>query len=386
MKKYLIVLISILIWCSANAQKSNLIFFTEKGEAFTLFLNGVKQNKTPQTNVRTVNLTQQNYHAKVVFKNRHFGQVSKNIFFNKGKETSYVIKRNKNGTYAFIFRGETPVSRNSECATARSNSKSSNASASRGNSRNSRASASGRNSRNSASSSARSSSSRNSALPSSSSSTIHYGETTRSSSSGERGNVNSVNNVSGNEANCNAKARKVSNENSPRASSKVSRGNNEVDFNLKVNDDNVATKEAPSDKISYTTTTTTTTTTSTNSGNSNTTEDSNERKYETNYNDEPKCDSPMKQSDFISAKKTISSKSFEESKLKIAKQITASNCLLASQIKEIMRIFEFENTRLKYAKYSYEYTYDVGNYFKVNDAFEYESSIDKLDEFINSQK
>ncbi|MCK5823685.1 MAG: DUF4476 domain-containing protein [Bacteroidales bacterium] len=359
MKKYFIILISLFVFGFANAQRSNLVFFTENGEEFTLFLNGVMQNKIPKTNVKATNLNVQNYHAKVVFKNRVYGQVAKNIFFNKGKETSYAIKRNKKGVYTFKFRGEIPVSRSS------------------------RSSASRASSRNAAKPSANSRSSRNSAKPSSSSTTVTYRETTTSSSSGESGVVNSVNmKVSDSEAT----TRNASSGNDSRGSVNiiVSENDNGVDFNLKVRDDGATTKGAPSNTT--TTTTTTTTATTSNSGNPGTTKGSYQRRYETNYNEGTKCNSPMKHSDFVSAKRTIASKSFEDSKLKIAKQITSSNCLLASQVKEIMQIFGFESTRVKYAKYAYAYTYDVGNYFKVNDAFEYESSIDELDEFINSQK
>lgn len=45
-------------------------------------------------------------------------------------------------------------------------------------------------------------------------------------------------------------------------------------------------------------------------------------------------------------------------------------------------LFSFEDTRLELAKYSYGYTYDIGNYYLLNDAFTFESTIEELDEFI----
>ena len=90
----------------------------------------------------------------------------------------------------------------------------------------------------------------------------------------------------------------------------------------------------------------------------------------------------MKIDDFNNAKKTISSKSFEESKLKIAKQICNANKLSAKQIKKIMELFTFESTRLEFAKLAYSSCCDQKNYYQVNDAFEYELSIDELEEFI----
>ncbi|MCX7861585.1 MAG: DUF4476 domain-containing protein [Bacteroidales bacterium] len=98
------------------------------------------------------------------------------------------------------------------------------------------------------------------------------------------------------------------------------------------------------------------------------------------------CARPMNETDFQSALSSIKSKSFEDAKLTMAKQIASSNCLLATQVRDIMKSFGFENTRLEFAKYAYTYTYDKGNYFKVNDAFNFESSIEELNEYIQSVK
>ena len=96
------------------------------------------------------------------------------------------------------------------------------------------------------------------------------------------------------------------------------------------------------------------------------------------------CPWPMSPDDFNNVKNSISSKSFEDSKLTIAKQVINANCLLCNQVKEIMLLFSFEDTRLELAKYAYGYTYDIGNYYQLNDAFTFESSIDELNEYINS--
>lgn len=94
------------------------------------------------------------------------------------------------------------------------------------------------------------------------------------------------------------------------------------------------------------------------------------------------CPRPMNRADFEEAKNTIRTKSFEDSKLTIAKQIIGSNCLLSGQVKEILMLFTYESTKLDFAKFAYRYTLDQGNYFKINDVFTFESSIQELDEFI----
>jgi hypothetical protein len=103
------------------------------------------------------------------------------------------------------------------------------------------------------------------------------------------------------------------------------------------------------------------------------------------YNGKIGCPWPMSEQDFASAKQSISSKSFEDSKLTIAKQITSSNCLLCSQINEIMGLFSFEDSRLDFAKFAYDYVYDMNNYYKLNDAFSFESSIEELDEYVRAK-
>lgn len=102
------------------------------------------------------------------------------------------------------------------------------------------------------------------------------------------------------------------------------------------------------------------------------------------YNGPVGCPWPLSRQDFDGVKNSISSKSFDETKLTIAKQVIASNCLLSGQVKEIMMLFSFEETRLDLAKYAYGYTFDIGNYYKVNDAFSFSSSIDELNSYISS--
>ena len=131
---------------------------------------------------------------------------------------------------------------------------------------------------------------------------------------------------------------------------------------------------------SHSTTTTTTTTTTTNvSGTSNTNQDP-----MPGYKGPTGCKYPMADDQFKDAKRSIEEKSFSDSKLKTAKQVARSNCLKAAQVKSITEVFGFEDTRLSFAKFAYEHTYDAGNYYKVNDAFDFESSIEELNKYIDN--
>jgi len=106
--------------------------------------------------------------------------------------------------------------------------------------------------------------------------------------------------------------------------------------------------------------------------------------YVSGYSGPVGCPAPMKHGDFESLKSSIQSKSFEESKLTMAKQVLNNNCLTSAQVREVMQLFSFEDSKLNFAKHAYSHTYDTGNYFKVNDAFTFESSIEELNNYINN--
>ncbi len=93
---------------------------------------------------------------------------------------------------------------------------------------------------------------------------------------------------------------------------------------------------------------------------------------------------PMAENDYESAKSSISAKDFEDTKLSMAKTITGSNNLTAGQVRGIMKLFGFENTKLEFAKFAYDHCCDKSNYYKVDDAFEFDSSTTELNSYISS--
>jgi hypothetical protein len=123
-----------------------------------------------------------------------------------------------------------------------------------------------------------------------------------------------------------------------------------------------------------TSTTTTTTTTSTTTGNPYT---------QVEIVEEVDCYA-MSSADFSQALNSIKGKTFSDSKLTLAKQITKGNCLTAAQISKITNLFDYESDKLEYAKFAYPFCYNPENYWKVNEAFEFESSIEELNEFIEN--
>jgi hypothetical protein len=98
------------------------------------------------------------------------------------------------------------------------------------------------------------------------------------------------------------------------------------------------------------------------------------------------CSMPMDNNAFDRAKNTIKNNSFESDMLSTSKQVASNNCLTVNQVVEIIELFSFESTKLEFAKFAYRYTYDIGNYYEVNNAFTYSSSKQELNNYINRNK
>jgi hypothetical protein len=311
----LLLLAALAFSSNAFSQLTNLIFFSEQGERFTVILNGIRQNTTPETNVKVTDLIAPNYKLKVIFDDPNLGELDKNLMFNQGTETTFVITKNKKNEYVLRWMNEVPI---------------------------------------------------NQALPPApgqqvvvyhtqppAAGTVTQTTTTYTESYGEpQGNVSMGINI-----------------NDP-----------ELGVNMNIN---VGGVMPAGSQVTTSQTTTSYSTTTTSGGYAPVQSQPVQQAYVLpGYNGPIGCAYPMHPGDFQGVKQSIESKSFDDTKLKIAKQVIASNCLLSDQVKEIMLLFTFEDTRLDLAKYAYGYTFDIGNYYRLNDAFTFESSIEELDEYI----
>jgi len=162
--------------------------------------------------------------------------------------------------------------------------------------------------------------------------------------------------------------------------------NGNVGVNINTNGVNVNVGGTSSNTTTTTSTTTTTTTTTVGTINSTPANTGNGTSAYVlpGYTGVYGCPQPMSVANFEAAKKSIEAKGFDESRLTIAKQIISTNCLLSSQIKELMLLMSFEQTKLDLAKYAWHHTLDRGNYYQLNDAFSFESSITELNRYIQS--
>ncbi|MEI6747654.1 MAG: DUF4476 domain-containing protein [Bacteroidales bacterium] len=317
MKRIFLLLAVVLFSAITQAQMSNLIFFSEQGERFSVILNGVLQNANPETNIKVTDLPAPSYKLKIIFDDTKLSQIDKNLMYKQGFESTFVIKKNNKGEYIARWMNDVPLAQ--------------------------------------------------AMPPSPGQSIIVY--TTIPAVPQTTTVTQSLTTTT------------TRNDNTSGASVGISVNDPDMAVNLNLNLNGNGTGSS-SQTTTYSTTTTTTT-----SGTPDQTYPTNPPPKQDfvlpDYNGPYGCRHPMSPQDFNSAKQSISSKSFEDSKLAIAKQIINTNCLLSAQVKEIMLLFSFEDTRLDLAKYSYGYTWDIGNYYKLNDAFTFESSIDELNAFIN---
>jgi hypothetical protein len=295
MKQILLFVFTILAFASVKSQNSNLVFFTENGEHFSVVLNGMLQNDKPETNIKVTDLPAPSYKVKIIFEQTKLGELNKTVFMNPGSETTYAIKFIKKKGYTLRLMNTYPVMQENLNAPGQ----------------------------------------------------IIVGFHPQGVSANAAIGTNIVNTTTINN-NITISANGV--------------GNN---VNLVNSNDGAGSQQAGSQ-----------------AGITNGIPINPDQYILPDYNGPYGCPRPMNRSDFEQAKASISSKNFEDSKLTIAKQIIQTNCMLSSQVKEIMLLFSFEDTRLNFAKFAYGYTLDLRNYYKLNDAFTFESSIDELNNYV----
>jgi hypothetical protein len=300
----------------AQGQLTNLVFFSENGEHFSVVLNGILQNGKPETNIKIVRLPAPSYKLKIIFVGTKIPDINKTLIFQQGTETTFVIRKNSKGVYVIRFMNQVDLAQ----------------------------------------------------VPPSPSDQIIVPYTSVPAPSitiNQTNTVNQTNIIQGGPIVTNPVNA------SPTPTGGVITINNETQqTNPSSGDQQPQADGQHSREI-----------------NPHNTFDPHKNPYKMpGYHGKIGCPYPMTEDDFKSMKESINSKSFEDSKLQVAKQVTEVNCMLASQIKEILTLFNFEATRLEFAKYAYDHTYDLSNYYKVKDAFQFEGSGRELDGYIKEKK
>ncbi len=94
--------------------------------------------------------------------------------------------------------------------------------------------------------------------------------------------------------------------------------------------------------------------------------------------------SAMENGAFQTLKAAINNEWFSSGQMDVFIQALAYNHFTAQQVTELVALFDFNNDQLKVAKKAYTKTIDPENYFIVNSALQYTSSVRELTAYIAS--
>jgi hypothetical protein len=110
MKKFILLFsISIVFVMNSWSQTSNLVVFSEDLNPFYLVVNGIKQNATPETNVKVTNIKTPDNALMVIFQDKALGTVKQNFYFPEmGVEATTKITKTSKG-YKLRYFGEVPL-------------------------------------------------------------------------------------------------------------------------------------------------------------------------------------------------------------------------------------------------------------------------------------
>ena len=107
--------------------------------------------------------------------------------------------------------------------------------------------------------------------------------------------------------------------------------------------------------------------------------DTSEHYQMVNYNGKIGCPWPIKDDEFANFKINLNNQRLEDDKLNYCKEYLTNQCLIAKQVAEVLTIFEYEETKLDFAKFIYYRTFDIDNFItEIRPHFKFENSLDQL--------
>lgn len=102
------------------------------------------------------------------------------------------------------------------------------------------------------------------------------------------------------------------------------------------------------------------------------------------YNPVPVGPQAMHPQQFNEILRVIGDQSFESTRSTVARQIISQNYFTSTQIRRVLDLFWFDNSRLEIAKFAYTYVIDPERYYLTFDAFSFDSSVNDLSRYMNS--
>ncbi len=329
MKHFILNSLLLIFISSGIFAQSDLVVYSNDGVKFTLEVNGIQQNAEASTNVKVEGLTQEFISLRLLFADGNIPPLKKSFTLVNNKETSAQLILNKKGQYKLRYMGENAIKKT--------------------------------------------------AAPSQT--VISYGE--------EPVAVSSESSITSSEISpVDAETTTTSTTVTTTATNSSTPVDGEtVNMNVNIGGQSIgiSTSVSGMETSSNSTVTETTTVTTSSSSSVSSTSSAPATMSSAETISSGGCDAPMPSGEFNSALGSMDTKSFEDSKMTLAKQFTKANCLSAEQVKRVMQKFTYEESKLDYAKFAYEFCLNQNSYYKVNDAFEFELTIDELNEFLEEQ-
>jgi len=338
MKKiFTLSILTLALLCKLGAQENHLIIFSEDLNPFYAYVNGVKQNVEPQTNVKVTGLALQSYRLKVVHADETIPTLDKNMYFEPmGMANTIKITETKKG-FKLRFFGQVPLSQSPVEYTE-----------------------------------------------------IPYHETAYEEVLSIASDVPEPAVIKDTQMNANLNVSTEmpigSNTTTESVNMNVNIGGINVGMDMNINDGSSNQASGNMDvnmNVNETITTQINTSNTTHVAVNETITNINEAPVVADPVSLGGCVNPVQ--DMKSIMAAIDDENFDEGKMIVAKQATSKKCLMVDQIKQIMDEFSFSESKLDFAKYGYKRCYNVDDYYQVNAAFDFSSDKEKLNDYLNDQ-
>jgi len=394
MKKIYLLTLAAIIGLNAMAQqKSNVVVFSEDGETFFAFLNGVKQNATAQSNVKIVDVPGQSASLRLVFANSSDQPIKQDLhFLEPNQEHTIKVKRDKKGVLKMRYFGATALNESTSTASpitytatevpANNNTVTTNTTGTTNTTATPNTTGTSENVNMNMQVNDPNNTSSSQTVTTTTTTTTNTTGTTNNNGGNGSGSINM--NVNENGFNMNVSVSGTENGEN---------GNGSINMNMS----GMETESSETVTSSSTTTTTTTTSSSSSSGynssSSSTTTTSGNGGYTTTggttgytTTSSSSCVYAIDEVAFSKMKGAIANNAFDDTKMSTAKTATKGSCLSTDQVRQVMMLFNMDDDRLDYAKYAYDYTVDKNNFYLLGDAFVFDGNKDDLNKFIETKR
>lgn len=323
MKKNVFLLAALFVLSLATFAQNNLnlVIFSEDGDPFFAYINGIRQNDAPQPNVKITGLTNPNISLRIEFMDKTLPQLKQNMALETGFEHTAKIQRDMKQQLKLRYFGQTPLNTTSSTDL---NTVAYHSSETPG---------------------------YNTAPQSSGSGNTTVTSTTMSSQT-VNGEIPSVN---------------------------INMGGAGISMNVTGMDPNTG------GTMNTVTSTTVTNSSNSSGSSTSGYDNGNSSVNTTNEASNAGCGSAMGTTDFDKMKKSVEANPFSDTKMSTAKLATKNSCLSVNQVKEICKLFNMDEEKLAYAKYAYDHCVNKANFYQVSEIFSFSSTTDELNKYLEEK-